>query len=211
MNIDINNLAFLKKRRTMELQKCSELRDAFIASARKKGLDLTEAISAVADVFPALRNQYLARKAGECADDRRGIFLAGEPGNGKTVALMFLSALCGYSYLRAIDLGAKFSAHGEAAFWDTVNPYARRIIILDDLGAERDLRSYGNASPISEWLQRRYNAWQLNGPVIHIATNVGSDTLVERYGFRLLDRIYEMCVLKTVKARTMRRAEPCPK
>lgn len=174
----------------------------FLALAKARGLRETAAILAVSEYCP---NLYANMKDGCRNADRRGLLLLGPPGTGKTMALYLVSGLFGIEFLRAGEVAAVFASLGEEAFWDKMSSYRGHPVIVDDLGAERDTKNFGNAPPIAEWLQRRYNSWQLGGPETHIASNLSQEDLALRYTERVLDRMREMMIPKVITGESMRR------
>ena len=123
------------------------------------------------------------------------------------MAMYLLSHLFRIDMIRCGDVASLFASEGESAFWSRVSEFTVKPIIIDDLGAEREARSYGNAPPITDWLMKRYNSWQMGGAKTHLTTNLSESEMQERYGIRILDRIYEMSSLHVIKGKNWRRTK----
>jgi DNA replication protein DnaC len=132
--------------------------------------------------------------------------LVGGVGTGKSIAMSVLSSVYQIQMLRAPDLIGMFLREGEKAFWDKVDCLNNEAVILDDLFAERDASSYGNANPLTDWLCRRYARWQTGGPELHISSNATEKQLSERYGCRVIDRLKECCRIVPIHGASMRTA-----
>lgn len=168
-----------------------------VTSCLLRGMKRTEALNAVLDYAPhvVLRRRQRDGKSDNYKTERRGVALIGNPGTGKTVAIGLLSYYGEIHILQAAEFAQVFAAGGEQAAVQLMRENSERAIIIDDLGAEREVQSFGNASPMADWLQRRYASWQRGGPDTHIVTNLSSAEMKTRYGDRVLDRLYEMCIV----------------
>jgi len=175
-------------------------REHYTAVAMRRGLKLSDPVIDAVNYAASLemRNRGYAVKS-------TGLAWVGGLGCGKTLAATYLA----YCYrtlakfgqeeckmVEAANLAQTFASKGEAGFWDFTKRLECAPLIIDDLGAERDLRSYGNASPLADWLLQRYARWQRGGPELHITTNLTSTQLADRYGQRFVDRLVEMCAIK---------------
>lgn len=178
------------------------IRNRVLAEATRHGLEIKQAVKAVADYAPEFVTRYGLT---EYRCDRRGLFLVGDPGNGKTVACYLLSWWSGMPVLRAIEIAAVFASEGEHEFWKHARQWRDKPVILDDLGADRPVKNYGNSSPVGDWLRRRYDAWQVGGPATHITTNLSESEMIIRYDKPILDRVYEMCLVVPVTDPSFRR------
>lgn len=137
-------------------------------------------------------------------DGRFGIALAGTVGNGKTTALRALQRV-----ISCLDLPDRsnpnriawlslpaYKASQLVEMWEE-NPAqfhrlcAAPLLGIDELGEENvDVRRYGNfATPICDLLYHRYDRRLFTV----ITTNLGN-SIRERYGDRIADRLNEMAV-----------------
>ena len=128
----------------------------------------------------------------EYAQALRGVLIAGSVGIGKTMIVRCMAATLNAQYLTVPALGTQFSQYGAEGFWDSVRLAERWDLFLDDLGAEKAVKSYSNALPIEELIYQRYDLWQRYGIRTHITTNLIGDQVEEKYGLRIRDRIKEM-------------------
>lgn len=203
MKIDLDRMKSAEALPPIPDTACAKIRRRVAAVAATHGLRACDSLDAAVDCAPDLYNW--ASKGHDYAVDRRGLFLIGKPGTGKTIAMYVLAHVFDIEMVRAGEMASTFAAAGEEAFWDKVYDYRGQPLIIDDLGAERDARSYGNASPIAEWLMRRYNSWQLGGAMTCLTSNLTAAELRARYGERILDRIYEMSRVRPVGGASLRR------
>lgn len=132
--------------------------------------------------------------AAQYAPPKRGLFLYGDKGTGKSFYLKILSGLFGVEYV-PVDLLMRHYEKGSAkAFWTVVEEYNRTALIIDDICNEREIKSYGNASPMADLLIDRHRQWEDNGVLTFFSSNVHSrDELNERYGGPVMSRIIGMC------------------
>lgn len=188
--------------------------DAFIASikdqsrqfAARHNIDITPAMQIVIDYMPNAVARTRRDKQPFITEDR-GLMLVGATGTGKSVAMAFLA---NYGKIRMVDACSMmrlFTCGGDAEFFAETKRLDQFPIILDDLGAERDAMSYGNTSPIAEWIQDRYRSWQSGGPELHIVTNLSRTAIVDRYGDRVADRLNEFCIPAPISGSGMRKRD----
>jgi DNA replication protein DnaC len=172
-------------------EKVAELRGHYAEVAKRHGMALTSPLKHVIHNAPEL----YARAKGY-RDGRHGVSMFGSCGTGKTVATGFLSYIYATLHLRvemvvAPVIGQLFSCGGDKAFWARVEEFTACPLIIDDLGSERQAKSYGNSDPFGEWIMARYAAWQRGGPETHITGNLTTAMFIERYGERVYDRVKE--------------------
>ena len=139
------------------------------------------------------------------ATQTKGMLLAGGVGIGKSMILRCVAATIHAEYLTVPDLSTLFSQQGSDGFWNAVGRANRWDLMLDDLGAEKAVKSYSNALPIEELLYRRYDLWQRHGVRTHIATNLVGDQVEERYGMRIRDRLKEMMTPVVSNGKSLRK------
>jgi energy-coupling factor transporter ATP-binding protein EcfA2 len=134
-------------------------------------------------------------------DLRKGIMLTGPVGCGKT-SLMSLMRLVpakerNFMMKAARDISFEFIQEG----YDVINRYSKlsftgtgpRIYCFDDLGAEQNLKYYGNSCNVmGEIMLSRYDLFSSQGMVSHVTTNLGASEIEKLYGQRVRSRMREM-------------------
>jgi DNA replication protein DnaC len=134
-------------------------------------------------------------------DLRKGIMLTGPIGCGKT-SLMSLMRLVpvkdrNFTMKTARDISFEFIQEG----YDVINRYSKlsftgtgpRIYCFDDLGAERNLKYYGNSCNVmGEIVLSRYDLFNSQGMTSHVTTNLGAADIENLYGQRVRSRMREM-------------------
>ena len=134
-------------------------------------------------------------------DLRKGIMLTGPIGCGKT-SLMSLMRLVpakdrSFTMKPARDISFEFIQEG----YDVINRYSKlsftgtgpRIYCFDDLGAEQNLKYYGNSCNVmGEVLLSRYDLFNCQELISHITTNLGAADIEKLYGPRVRSRLREM-------------------
>jgi len=135
----------------------------------------------------------------EYAEARKGVLFLGTVGVGKTLAMRVIAGTISGHYFTVPELATLFSQKGADGFWNMTDNAGRWDMFLDDLGSEKEIKSYSNKLPIEDLIYRRYDMWQQYGARTHITTNLawkkngdGPDGIVERYGSRVADRLKEM-------------------
>lgn len=130
---------------------------------------------------------------------KRGLLLMGSVGNGKSTMLHTIKYLIGYKALLsdAIGIYDYFKQHGTMLLWN------EQLVIIDDLGAEPvRCTNYGEEhNPLAKLLLHRYDK-QLT---TIIATNLNLQDIQDRYGDRVVDRMYEMFDVIIYKRESYRR------
>lgn len=150
-----------------------------------------------------------ARKdpADRCDMPKKGLWIPGHLGTGKTTVLWVMSAAWRIPYCDAPGIMLKFAAEGaEAVIQDTCGIEAcYQDIIIDDLGAEGEARRYGATLDIPMLILERYKIWRLHGSRTHFATNLDKTQIVTRYGERIHDRLQEMCEVVPMEGNSHRK------
>ncbi|MGE4300862.1 MAG: hypothetical protein AB7F40_04575 [Victivallaceae bacterium] len=144
---------------------------------------------------------------------KRGLFLRGDPGIGKTLGVKLLAASFGWVMLHVSEIVGFYKRHPCYEEWEG---YCRalelgvtpRTMVIDDLGVEDfPMNDYGTpCNPLSELLDIRYRrSFSRDGVRTVITSNITDSEIKRRYGFRISDRLNEMCPFATVKGDSLRR------
>ena len=136
----------------------------------------------------------------------KGLLVLGEPGMGKTYALKT------GRMVSAIDLALDFQTMGIESVKEKINAmmsYEGLKVTIDDLGSEDRVKHFGtDLDPIGFVIQKIYSINQMNPdqPVkLFMTSNYNTESLNERYGLRVMDRLYEMCDIVNLKDTNLRR------
>jgi DNA replication protein DnaC len=139
-------------------------------------------------------------------DLKKGIFLVGGVGVGKTVFMMIMRQLlsmkesyvvkpCQQIALEYIDKGTSVLMRYGRNYVDHVDINTiNRAYCFDDLGAEEATKHYGNdANVMAQIIQMRYNIFQSRRVMTHFTSNLTADQIDVYYGARVKSRLREMC------------------
>ena len=135
----------------------------------------------------------------------KGLLILGEPGMGKTYSIKTPRMIS------AIDIALDYQTEGiefVKAKLNAMIQYEGGRITIDDLGAEEDVKNYGNAlDPVAWLIQKVYaiNQSTDNPLTLFMTSNFKPETLANRYGERVMDRLYEMCDIVNLKDTNLRR------
>jgi DNA replication protein DnaC len=139
---------------------------------------------------------------------KKGLFLIGDVGTGKTVALKIIQKYRNINkFYKAADLseGRKHDPHFiEEAFRNMVGDSGTYII--DDIGAELEINDYGVKSEFMiEVINKRHLDFLEKGHITLFSSNLGPEAFENRYSKRILDRILEMCEIVYCQGESLRR------
>ena len=137
---------------------------------------------------------WRAAKEGLCDYPERGLFLFGEPGTGKTTAMLFFSGLCDVEMITTDELAKAFALKSGSGFWTLADDYRYRPLIVDDLGCEENARSFGNQLPMADFIRERERQWQGSRlPTFFTSNAHDRNDLSKRYGKNICSRLLGMC------------------
>lgn len=171
-------------------------------------------------------SRYLARVILRVAP--KGIFVTGDTGTGKTLAVMIISEQlsrrrrnAGYVTAQTFanevsEKGAHKAVHEYTqelraekwvnGSWD-MKSYEHVDLIIDDLGSETESIHYGQRTEsMVELIAARYDMWRKYGCRTHITSNLTTDQIEARYGKRIASRLFEMCYVTKFEGADQRRA-----
>ncbi len=132
------------------------------------------------------------------ANPRRGIFVFGQTGCGKT-ALVDAMASIARRKANRFNLGvpeevAKLDVKGNR---DLTEDAMKHSVILDDMGAETLKNAYGDHIDLAGEFIVRYHLY--GERKLFITTNLNRDQFLERYGSRVCSRLNEMVFFLTLR------------
>lgn len=134
----------------------------------------------------------------------KGVLLSGGVGCGKTSLMSLLNYFIPeqqkYVVKTCRDISFEFIKNGyevihkysNTTYW-TASQNLPRAYCFDDLGAENNLKFFGNeCNVMSEILLSRYELFVQKGMITHITTNLGASEIELLYGTRVRSRMREM-------------------
>lgn len=148
---------------------------------------------------------WIAKEYEEYKPEMRGLYLVGDNGTGKTMALERLAALFKLPFFTAQELTEKFAIGGDTVVMGIIEECKSSDIIIDDLGFERNTSYYGNSGIMVSVLANRYNLWKLSGVRTHYSSNCDEENLVDLYGIRIVSRLSEQCAVISLTGEDQRR------
>ena len=125
---------------------------------------------------------------------KKGLFLTGRPGCGKTTLCYAISESCQIDIITANEIEEDIIKTDEISISRYVG---KNGLIIDDLGAERNIKKYGNEPPLKQFLYRLYDFWKIkNNPIIcnsnYNMEQNHTNWIAKIYGTRVASRFYEM-------------------
>lgn len=134
-------------------------------------------------------------------DLNKGILLSGKIGCGKTSLMHLMKDFCSKKDKYNIKSCREISFHFAKSGYETINQYTLKTnfqsrlppICFDDLGAEQNIKHYGNeCNVMAEILLSRYDEFIQNGTITHITTNLSATEIENYYGNRVRSRMRSM-------------------
>lgn len=144
--------------------------------------------------------------------NRRGLFLSGPAGIGKTFGIMVMAARFGWPVIPAQTFEEVWLSGETTAGWDAFvqgqDFFGKpRMIVIDDLGTENcPVCRFGTScNLLAEVLDTRYRVSFLRSGIRTIVTtNFNDEQLRSRYGYRIDDRLNEMFQFAAVGGKSLR-------
>lgn len=125
---------------------------------------------------------------------RRGLFIYGDKGVGKTLFLKIFSGIFNIEIIPADVLIRNYERGSGARFWAIAEELNRQSLIIDDICNEREIRSFGNESPMADFIVDRFRQWEDNRTYTFFTSNIRNrDELNGRYGGPIMSRVLGMC------------------
>ena len=135
----------------------------------------------------------------------KGLILFGPCGTGKTYAMRIFSGLFRVEIVSALELAQYFEIGGAALFFENTQNFNGKALVIDEIGGERDTTSYGNKSPVIDFISKREDEYRMDRVLTFFTTNLKNrEELAARYGDRITSRILGMCEPVMLKGRDWR-------
>lgn len=125
------------------------------------------------------------------APGKRGIYLGGNCGNGKTTMMAAFEKVCTRRGMRVLRTSAPRMVAWHLDGHSVLDlPYQEKVICVDDLGTEAaESMVYGNkVSVMADFFEEAYKT----GCFLFVTSNLGAQEIEDRYGERVRDRFREM-------------------
>ncbi len=128
-------------------------------------------------------------------DLRKGLFVTGKCGTGKTALLRIFKHIVMYNKVVSFSIT---STNAVVREYDTkgsecLEKYIIRKYLFDDFGSENQGKYYGKQEEVFKTIiEERYNQFIEKGLRTHLTSNLTLTQVKERYGDRVFSRLHEM-------------------
>ena len=140
--------------------------------------------------FKKVYREYLQ---GKSFKNPKGLLLFGACGTSKTLAARIIAKRFDATMMDTYRIAFQYlKKDGNDWLADFLDKHCRSLLIIDDVGAEGDIRKFGNESPIGAIISTRARHWEVYGtPTIYTTNFATPEELAALYGkdHRLLDRL----------------------
>ena len=121
----------------------------------------------------------------------KGLFLYGPISTGKTTTARFIAAFFEAEILAVETIATNYLASdGEDWLRDFLEGNKKRLIVIDDIGNEDEMRKFGNDSPIKRILSARSQSYEWYGvPTVYTSNFLNWEELRKTYGDRIHSRM----------------------
>ena len=142
---------------------------------------------------PEYQEIYETEIKGRRFGNPKGLLLFGTCGTGKTLAARIIAKRFQFFFIDTHKIGLDYlTKEGNDWLAKWLTETQRRVVVIDDLGAEGDIKKFGNESPMRAIITARAKYWELYGTPTIYTTNISApQKIAEYYGndARMLDRL----------------------
>jgi DNA replication protein DnaC len=139
----------------------------------------------------------------------KGLLLFGSYGTGKTMAARILADRFEIPFIDTYTIALNYlKKDGDDWLENFLLGNSRTALVIDDVGAEGEIRRFGNNSPMGAILSTRARFWEMYGTPTIYTSNLGSPTdIAAKYGNddRLADRLNHYYVPVEFKGISLRK------
>jgi DNA replication protein DnaC len=142
----------------------------------------------------------------------KGLLLFGGCGTGKTLAARILADRFGITFIDTYTIALHYLNTtidgGDNWLENFLLSNSQNVLVIDDVGAEGEIRRFGNESPMGAILSTRARFWEMYGTPTIYTSNLGSPTdIAAKYGNddRLVDRLRSYYVPVEFKGISLRK------
>lgn len=128
----------------------------------------------------------------------KGLLLAGDVGRGKTTIILHVLPLLFYHFHKKVIK----CTHANELKIHLEECKSRKLISVDELGTEPTANDFGNKY---EPANNLFDMAESLSKIVFVSTNLSSDSIINRYGIRTLDRITRLCRIVKFKGESLRK------
>ena len=153
---------------------------------------LEEQVEFLADNH-TFKKMYWEHLKGKRFRNPKGLLLFGTCGTGKTLAARIIAKRFKATFIDTYRIAFEYlKKDGNDWLADFLDKHCKSLLVIDDLGAEGEIRKFGNESPIGAIIATRARHWEMFGtPTIYTTNFTTAEKLTKLYGEdqRLQDRL----------------------
>lgn len=167
----------------------------------ERGYEITEDNRKAVDAMLRFAATYRAALRGECDLPRRGVYLYGRPGVGKSALAEAVGVrLCGFRWATAGELARKYAENPAYALnvldrwrWDDFTEVGETHLVIDDIGNAGQAAHFGRSLDGAEIVRLRHEQLVRHGTLTILTSNFDGKAAEEALAGPQVSRLVEMC------------------